>query len=75
MGPVRRVTTTLDRHTLTRIRRVTGPRGVSRFLAVAAKERLARLERLDELHARHGAPRPAVRTEVAREARRIFRHQ
>ena len=73
-----RVTATIDQHTLTRIRRVAGPRGVSGFLAVAAKERLARLELLDlldELDAKHGASSAAVRTEVARDARRIFRRR
>jgi hypothetical protein len=53
-------------------------RGVSSFLATAAKERLARLELLDlldELDAKHGAPSTAVRAEVARDARRIFRRR
>jgi hypothetical protein len=73
-----RVTATIDQHTLTRIRRVAGRRGVSRFLAVAANERLARLELLgllDELDAKHGAPGAAIRAEVARDARRIFRRR
>ena len=73
-----RVTATIDQHTLTRIRRLAGPRGVSRFLAVAAQERLARLELLgllDELDAKHGPSSEAVRAEVARDARRIFRRK
>jgi hypothetical protein len=73
-----RVTTTIDERTLTQIRRVAGRRGVSSFLAVAAQERLARLELLgllDELDATHGAPSPAIRAEVARDARRIFRRR
>jgi hypothetical protein len=73
-----RVTATIDQHTLTRIRRVAGRRGVSSFLTVAAKERLARLELLgllDELDAKHGAPSATVRAEVARDARRIFRRK
>jgi hypothetical protein len=70
-----RVTATIDERTLAQIKRVAGPRGVSRFLAVAAKERLARLELLgllDELDARHGKPSAALRAEIARDARRIF---
>jgi hypothetical protein len=53
-----------------------GKRGVSAFLQVAARERLARLRLLgllDELDERHGAPCEAVRAEVAADARRIFR--
>jgi hypothetical protein len=71
-----RVTATLDRETLKKIRRVAGPRGVSSFLDTAARERLARLEvlgLLDELDAVHGEPPKAMRTEIARDARRIFR--
>ena len=70
-----RVTATIDERTLAQIKRVAGPRGVSKFLAAAAKERLARLELLgllDELDAKHGKPSAAVRTGVARDARRIF---
>jgi len=75
---VERVTATIDEHTLAQIRRAAGARGVSSFLATAAKERLARLELLgllDDLDAKHGAPSAAVRTEVARDARRIFRRR
>ena len=71
-----RVTATIDAHTLTEIRRVAGPRGVSSFLAVAAKERLARLELLgllDDLDAKHGEPSASLRADVARDARRLFR--
>jgi len=71
-----RVTATLDEEILEKIRRVAGPRGVSSFLNVAARERLARLELrglLDELDAKHGAVPRAVRQEVRRDAKRIFR--
>jgi hypothetical protein len=71
-----RVTATLDEEILEKIRRVAGPRGVSSFLNVAARERLARLELrglLDELDAKHGAAPRAVREEVRRDAKRIFR--
>jgi hypothetical protein len=70
-----RVTATIDERTLAQIKRVAGPRGVSKFLATAAKERLARLELLgllDELDAKHGKPKAEVRADVARDARRIF---
>jgi hypothetical protein len=70
-----RVTATIDERTLAQIKRVAGPRGVSKFLAAAAKDRLARLELLgllDELDAKHGKPSAEVRAEVARDARRIF---
>jgi hypothetical protein len=73
-----RVTATIDERTLAQIRRVAGRRGVSGFLATAAKERLARLELLgllDELDTKHGAPSASVRTEVQRDARRIFRRR
>jgi len=71
-----RVTATIDEETLEKIRRVAGPRGVSSFLNVAARERLARLELrglLDELDAKHGAVPRSVRREIARDAKRIFR--
>jgi hypothetical protein len=70
-----RITATIDDRTLAQIRRVAGPRGVSKFLALAARERLARLELLgllDELEAMHGKPSAATRADVAREARRVF---
>lgn len=73
---VERVTASLDDEVLAEIRRVAGPRGVSRFLNLAARERLARLQilgLLDELDEKHGAPSKAVRAEIARDARRVFR--
>jgi hypothetical protein len=73
---VDRVTATIDEQTLAKIRQVAGPRGVSSFLNPAAHERPARLELrglLDEPDAKHGAAPAAVRAEIARDARRIFR--
>jgi hypothetical protein len=70
-----RVTATFDEETLARIRHVAGARGVSRFLNLAARERLARLELLgllDELDEKYGAPSPALRREISRDARRLF---
>jgi hypothetical protein len=72
---VERVTATIDRDVLAKIRHVAGPRGVSAFLNRAAREHLARLELsglLDELDAKHGKAPPAVAAEVARDAKRIF---
>jgi hypothetical protein len=71
-----RVTATIDGETLTAIREIAGPRGVSAFLQAAARERVARLRvlgLLDELDARYGKPTKAVERSVAREARRLFR--
>jgi hypothetical protein len=71
-----RVTATLDEQTLARIRLVASPRGVSSFLNEAAREHLARLELralLDELDTKHGAAPAAVRAEITRDARRMFR--
>jgi hypothetical protein len=71
-----RVTATFDEATLAEIRRLAGRRGLSRFLQIAARERLARLRLLavlDELDAAHGAPSATVRAGVDDDARRIFR--
>jgi hypothetical protein len=62
-----RVTATFDRKTLKEIRRVAGRRGVSAFLQVAARERLARMKQLalvDELDRKYGAPSEAVKRDV-----------
>jgi hypothetical protein len=71
-----RVTATFDEETIAAIRRVAGPRGLSAFLQVAAKERLARMrviELLDDLDEKYGKPSERVRAEVAADARRVFR--
>jgi hypothetical protein len=73
---MRRVTAVLKTETLKKIRAVAGPRGVSKFLSLAASERLARLELLgllNELDTKHGPPDRAVAAQVARDAKRIFR--
>jgi hypothetical protein len=62
-----RITATFDRKTLKEIRRVAGPRGVSRFLQDAARRRLAQLrtlEVLDDLDEKHGKPSEEMRAEV-----------
>ncbi len=73
---VQRVTATFDEETLTAIRQVAGPRGVSKFLQEAARHRLSQLRLLgllDELDAKHGPVSDAVRRGVAKDARRIFK--
>lgn len=73
---MQRISVMLDASTLAAIRRVSGPRGISRFLQVAARERLARLEllgMLDELDRKYDAVPDHVTDQVARDARRIFR--
>jgi hypothetical protein len=75
---VERVTATIDGETLTAIREIAGPRGVSAFLQAAARERVARLRvlgLLDELDARFGKPSKAVEQAVAKQARRLFRQK
>lgn len=70
-----RVTATIDKETLSAIRRIAGKRGVSGFLQLAARERLARLRLLtllDELDAEHGAPSAEVKAEIDADGRRIF---
>jgi hypothetical protein len=71
-----RITATFDEETISAIRRVAGARGVSAFLQIAARERLARLrllELVDELDEKHGKPSDAVRAEVDADARKVFR--
>jgi hypothetical protein len=71
-----RVTVTFDEATLAAIRGVAGHRGVSRFLQIAARERLARLkllELVDDLDERYGPPSKELRDEVSADARRVFR--
>jgi hypothetical protein len=72
------VIATIDGETLTAIREIAGPRGVSAFLQAAARERVARLRvlgLLDELDARFGKPSKAVEQAVAKQARRLFRQK
>jgi hypothetical protein len=75
ISEMERVTATIDEATLAAIRQIAGPRGVSAFLEVAARERLARLRLLtlaDELDAKFGAPSKAVKRKVEAQAKRIF---
>ena len=70
-----RITVTIEERHLTRIRKVVGSRGVSRFVNEAVARHLARQEvlgMLDELDAKHGAPSQQLKTEVDREARDFF---
>ena len=69
------MTVTIDKKTLDSIKRIAGPRGVSRFLASAAKEKLGRFEILhvlDELNAKYGGSTPAEKARIDREMRQIF---
>lgn len=71
-----RVSATFDKQTLAAIRRVAGRRGVSRFLQIAARERLARLavlKLLDGLDETYGPTSESVRSQVQRDAERIFK--
>jgi hypothetical protein len=71
-----RVTATFDEETISAIRRAAGRRGVSRFLQIAARERLDRLlllDLLDDLDARHGRPFEATRAATDADAKRVFR--
>ena len=70
-----RVTASIDDETLRAIREIVGPRGVSAFLRVAARERLMRLRvlgLLDELDEKHGAPGSKVKRAVAADAARLL---
>jgi hypothetical protein len=70
-----RITVTIPKKTLDRIKRIVGPRGVSRFLADAAKTKLAREDLtawFDEMEARHGKPSPKLVREIDRDMRKIF---
>jgi hypothetical protein len=73
-----RVTASFDDETLAEIRRIAGRRGVSRFLQIAARERLARLhlsQMLDGLDEKYGEPSKALRDEVDAKARKLFRRR
>lgn len=66
---------TIPKRTLNDIKRVAGPRGVSRFLAEAAKAKLAREDLyawFDEMDARYGKPSPKLVREIDRDMRKIF---
>jgi hypothetical protein len=70
-----RITVTIPKATLAKIKRAAGPRGVSKFLTEAAKAHLARneLQRwFDDMDARYGkAPASLVR-KIDRDMRKIF---
>ena len=57
-----RITATIPRKTLDDIKRVAGPRGVSRFLAAW----------FDEMDAKYGKPSPKLVRKIDREMRAIF---
>jgi len=72
---VERVTITIDKATLARIRQIAGSRGVSKFIAEAARERAGRSELreyLEELDAKYGRVPPEMLAETDRDMRTIF---
>jgi hypothetical protein len=69
----RRICTTLDARLLATIRRIVGPRGVSRFLRQAAREHLARLELCTALR-ELASPPPRTTVRVPR-TRITLRHR
>lgn len=72
---VERVTITIDKATLARIRQIAGSRGVSKFIADAARERAGQseiLEMLNELDAKYGRVPPHVLAATDRDMRKIF---
>lgn len=69
------MTITIDKATLARIRRVAGSRGVSKFIADAARERAGRnelFEYFDELDDKYGPVPLKVYAAVDRDMRKIF---
>jgi hypothetical protein len=71
---VERITITIPKRTLTAIKRVAGPRGVSKFLVDAAERALgyeALLELLDELDEKYGRSTPEQREKIWADMRRI----
>jgi hypothetical protein len=70
-----RITVTIPKKTLDGIKRVAGPRGVSKFLTQAANDRLAYtdlLTLLDEYDEKYGKPSPKLVREIDRDMRKIF---
>lgn len=69
------MTITIDKATLARIREIAGSRGVSKFIAEAARERAGRNELLDylaELDEKYGPVPPEMYAETDRDMRKIF---
>ncbi len=69
------MTITIDKATLELIRRKVGPRGVSKFIADAARDHAVRNELRDylrELDAKYGRPTPAMFAKTDREMREHF---
>lgn len=69
------MTITIDKATLARIRQIAGARGVSKFIADAARERAGRneiLELLDELDVKYGRVPPAMAAATDRDMRKVF---
>ena len=72
---VERITITIDAKTLKSIRVVAGPRGVSKFIAQAVREKLGRNEFhrwIEEMNAKYGTPSKKLVDEIDRDMRKIF---
>jgi hypothetical protein len=71
---VERITITIDKETLKKIRAVAGPRGVSKFISQAAQESIGRhalFAWFDEMEAKY-PPDPKVREEIYADMEKIF---
>lgn len=70
-----RITVTIDKRTLLRIKSIVGKRGVSKFIAEAAEEKLgyAALDAwLDEMDAKYGPPPKKLQRAIERDFKKIF---
>jgi hypothetical protein len=70
-----RITISIPKKTLTAIKRIAGPRGVSKFLVEAAEKELgyeAILALLDELDEKYGRSTPEEREKTYADMRKIF---
>jgi hypothetical protein len=75
---VERVTISIDKQTLNWIKQVAGRRGVSKFLAEAARKQLWRarvIKLLDELDEKYGKPTKAEKDAIYADMRKIFGYE
>jgi hypothetical protein len=72
-----RITISIDKKTLDRIKAVAGKRGVSKFLSEAARRHLGQFawqEFMAERDAKYGKPSRKLRNAIDRDMRKIFGH-
>jgi hypothetical protein len=70
-----RITISLDKKLLAEVKAIAGPRGVSKFMAEAAQEKLGRSEWkqfLAERAAKYGKPSKKLTAAIDRDMRKIF---